>query len=70
MSKQDGSARQVTDTPTDDATARILHVDMDAFFASVELLARPELRGQPVIVGHRGHRSVVTAATYLSLIHI
>lgn len=64
MSKQDGSARQVTDTPTDDATARILHVDMDAFFASVELLARPELRGQPVIVGQRGHRSVVTAATY------
>ncbi|RZT64089.1 DNA polymerase-4 [Microcella alkaliphila] len=64
MSKQDGSGRQVTDTPTDDATARILHVDMDAFFASVELLSRPELRGQPVIVGHRGQRSVVTAATY------
>lgn len=64
MSKQDGSGRQVTDAPTDDASARILHVDMDAFFASVELLSRPELRGQPVIVGHRGHRSVVTAATY------
>ena len=64
MSKQDGSGRQVTDTPNDDASARILHVDMDAFFASVELLSRPELRGQPVIVGHRGQRSVVTAATY------
>lgn len=64
MSKQDGSGRQVTVTPTDDTTATILHLDMDAFFASVELLARPELRGRPVIVGHRGARSVVTAATY------
>lgn len=64
MSKQDGSGRQVTSEPTDDASARILHLDMDAFFASVELLSRPELRGQPVIVGHRGARSVVTAATY------
>ncbi|ROQ40929.1 DNA polymerase-4 [Frondihabitans sp. PhB188] len=64
MSKQDGSGRQVTAQPTDDATATILHVDMDAFFASVELLEHPELRGQPVIVGHRSMRSVVTAATY------
>ncbi|MEN9620344.1 MAG: hypothetical protein RL499_537, partial [Actinomycetota bacterium] len=64
MSKQDGSGRQVTETPTDDLSARILHLDMDAFFASVELLDRPELRGKPVIVGHRGARSVVTAATY------
>lgn len=37
---------------------------MDAFFASVELLERPDLRGRPVIVGHVGARSVVTAATY------
>lgn len=64
MSKQDGSGRQVTAQPTDDTSARILHLDMDAFFASVELLERPELRGRPVIVGHRGARSVVTAATY------
>lgn len=64
MSKQDGSGRQVTAVPTDDASAHILHLDMDAFFASVELLDRPELRGRPVIVGHRGARSVVTAATY------
>ena len=64
MSKQDGSGRLVTETPTDDLTAHILHLDMDAFFASVELLDRPDLRGKPVIVGHRGTRSVVTAATY------
>lgn len=64
MSKQDGSGRMVTETTTADLSARILHLDMDAFFASVELLDRPELRGRPVIVGHRGARSVVTAATY------
>ena len=64
MSKQDGSGRQVTDAPSADTTAHILHMDMDAFFASVELLERPELVGKPVIVGHRSVRSVVTAATY------
>ncbi|MFT4285712.1 MAG: DNA polymerase IV [Protaetiibacter sp.] len=64
MSKQDGSARQVSAEPVDDPAAHIMHVDMDAFFASVELLDRPELAGKPVIVGHRSQRSVVTAATY------
>ncbi len=64
MSKQDGSARLITAEPSSDVTATMLHVDMDAFFASVELLERPELVGKPVIVGHRSARSVVTAATY------
>jgi len=64
MGKQDGRARHVTAPGTDDSTATILHVDMDAFFASVELLDHPELVGKPVIVGHNSARSVVTAATY------
>ncbi|MCU1416042.1 MAG: polymerase [Schumannella sp.] len=64
MSKQDGRGRQVTTAPSDDVSATILHIDMDAFYASVELLEHPELAGKPVIVGHRSLRSVVTAATY------
>ncbi len=49
--------------PGDDTGCTVLHVDMDAFFASVELLARPDLRGTPVIVGG-GTRGVVLSATY------
>ncbi len=64
MGKQDGRDRQVTVGPIDDSSATVLHVDMDAFFASVELLDHPELVGKPVIVGHRSSRSIVTAATY------
>jgi DNA polymerase-4 len=48
----------------DDTGCTILHADMDAFYASVELRTRPELVGTPVIIGGLGARSVVLSATY------
>ena len=48
---------------TDDTGCNIVHVDMDAFYASAELIDRPDLRGTPVIIGG-GARGVVLSATY------
>ncbi|WP_193509829.1 DNA polymerase IV [Cryobacterium sp. BB736] len=64
MGKQDGSDRQVSAEDIDSSSAPILHVDLDAFFASVELLEHPELADKPVVVAHNSARSVVTAANY------
>ena len=56
---------RVTDsTRPDDTGCHVLHVDMDAFFAAVELRTRPELADQPVVVAGSGPRAVVLSANY------
>ncbi|WP_312718755.1 DNA polymerase IV [Mobilicoccus sp.] len=56
-------ARPAQSDHLDDTGCTILHVDMDAFYASATLLSHPELVGTPVIIGG-GHRGVVLSATY------
>lgn len=51
-------------TQADERPRTIIHTDMDAFYASVEILDHPELLGKPVVVGSLASRSVVSAASY------
>ena len=54
------------DSRPDDTGCHILHIDMDAFYASVEIRDRPEIAAQPVIVAHTGGRGVVLSANYIA----
>lgn len=64
MGRGDGSGRIVSPEGADDSGTGILHVDMDAFYAAVEVLYDPSLRGLPLIIGGRDGRSVVSSASY------
>ncbi len=64
MGRGDGTGRIVSPEGADDTGTGILHVDMDAFYAAVEILDDPSLKGKPIIVGAPEGRGVVSSASY------
>ncbi|WEV42689.1 DNA polymerase IV [Bifidobacterium sp. ESL0682] len=64
MSTAPRNAAAKRDWGHDETGCTVLHIDMDAFYASLEIARHPELRGRPVIIGWPGPRSVVSAANY------
>ncbi|WP_460801826.1 DNA polymerase IV [Microbacterium sp. GXF6406] len=64
MGRGDGRGRVVSPEGADDSGTRILHVDMDAFYAAVEVMHDASLAGLPLIIGAPDGRSVVSSASY------